>query len=325
MRIVGFDITRSIAILLAMSSHVYAEVGLGSYVTEGISIPYRFIAQIAPLIFILLFGTMLEIVYFPRWAAGKRVEVTSRLLLRAIQCWVLYAISIFVLFVVDDGYSLAFSISCLIFMGNSPYTEILKFYAVALAIAPILLSARGRFGILPLVIASASFQAAWPVLNALPDAHQSLGIHLQIARFIKFFTGFGSPMNAGPSVLHGITLIVAGQCLGKLVIGNHKNQQIDDKKLERAANFETRVRTLLLLMLFISIIMIILLPSGAFLGMADMSLRMESNVLYFLIGTVFAFLSSLAFVWIVDIKYPNLKETWVSWSFFGRTSLFTFS
>ncbi|WP_220475163.1 hypothetical protein [Paracoccus sp. JM45] len=325
LRILGFDITRSVAIFLAMSSHVYAEVGLGNYVPADIAIPYRFISQIAPLIFIILFGTMLEIVYYPRWTKEKQEEVASRLFLRAIQCWVLYAISIFVLFIVDDGYSFAFSISCLIFMGNSPYTEILKFYSVALALAPVVLWARGRFGLIPLVVISVLFQSAWPIFNSMPDAYSDLGIHLQIARFIKFITGFGSPMIAGPSLLHGITLIIAGQCLGKLVAWSLKEEH-SERSLTGFSNLSTeKIQILLMAMIALAVGIAVSLPSGWFLSMADMSFRIESNFIYFLLGAIFAFFASLVFVWVVDIKLYNYKNQWIACSFFGRTSLFTFS
>lgn len=325
MRIMGLDITRSLAIFLAMSSHIYADVGLGTYMPSSISTPILVMLQVSTPIFVVLFGTMLEIVYFPRVQSGKFQDVAARLFLRAIQCWLLYAISIFTLFIVDDGYSLAFSISCLLFMGNSPYTEILKFYAIALAIAPLLLWMRARMGLAPLIAVAIAYQAAWPILHALPDARNDLGVPLQAARFIKFVTGFGSPSLAGPSILHGLTLIIAGQTLGRVIAGNQKSKIGGDALAFNPLTFGRRISMLLVLSFGITATIISILPEEVFSGLADMSLRMNSHVLYFTIGTSFAVLASLVFIFIADVKEVASREFWRISAFFGRTSLFTFS
>lgn len=325
MRIIGLDITRSLAILLAMSSHIYADAGLADYIPSNISLPLRFMFQISTPIFVLLFGTMLEVAYFPRFSSGKMHAVTARLFLRALQCWLLYALSIFTLFIVDDGYSLAFSISCLLFMGNSPYTEILKFYTVALAIAPILLWLRGRVGLAPLVTVAIGYQVAWPIFHALPDAQSELGLPLQAARFIKFLTGFGSPNLAGPSVLHGLTLVVAGQAFGRIIVGSRDGKAGQASIPLTSSAFNRRISNLLILSLGIIIIGALILPHEAFSGLAAMSLRMSSHPLYFAAGAAFAIFTSLAFILIVDVKKIAADSLWRELSFFGRTSMFTFS
>ncbi|MGZ3216259.1 hypothetical protein [Paracoccus sp. T5] len=216
MRIIGLDAARSLAIVLAMSSHVYVEAGLQPHVPDQLSQIMRLAFQIATPTFILLFGTMLEVIYQPRWTStAARRQVAGHLVSRALQCWALYAISIFALFLSHDQYSLRFSIGTMLFMGNSPYTEILKFYAVVLALASVLLWLRARLGLWPLVVAALAYHAAWPLLTALPDAHHDLGAPLAVGRLIMFATGFGGLQLAGPSILHGLTLVVAGQCLGQ--------------------------------------------------------------------------------------------------------------
>lgn len=319
MRIVGIDVLRSIAILLAMFSHIYAETGLGQHLPPEISIPFRIVLQMATPVFVMLFGTMLELVYFPRWVSGQRKTVTARLLKRALQCWVLYALSIFCLFLVDDGYSLKFSISCLLFMGNSPYTEILKFYAVALALAPLLLRIRERIGLAPLVAIALAYQAAWPLLHAMPDAHEDLGIPLQVARLIKFLGGFGSPLIAGPSILHGFTLIIFGLCLGWFVSGNWCRTR------EEKASLASRIVPALAVALVLTLAGALMVPGWVFHGLSNMNLRMDSHVVYFATGTVSALCLTLASIWIVDIRMPGRSAMWRRLSFFGRTSMFTFA
>lgn len=325
MRIVGLDATRSLAILLAMSSHVYADVGLGTHMPSEIDLPLRIMFQVSTPVFVLIFGAMLEVVYLPRFISGSKRSISSRLVFRALQCWFLYAVSIFTLFIFDNGYSLSFSISCLLFMGNSPYTEILKFYAVALAVAPLLLWIRVRIGLAPLILAAATYQAAWPILHSLPDAQHDLGIPLQVARFLKFVTGFGSPQLAGPSVLHGLTLVIAGQTFGKVVLGwGYKPMGRQDLALA-SSNFGRGISMLLILTSGLASMGAFIIPREVLVGLADMSLRMNSHVLYFIIGAVSAVLVSLAFIWMIDVRKMVSSRFWFMLSFFGRTSMFTFA
>lgn len=325
MRIVGLDAARSLAILLAMSSHVYADVGLGAHIPSEMALPLRIMFQVATPVFILLFGAMLEIVYLPRFTSESKISISSRLVFRALQCWLLYAVSIFTLFIFDDGYSLAFSISCLLFMGNSPYTEILKFYAVALAVAPLLLWIRVRIGLVPLILVAATYQAAWPILHSLPDARHDLGMPLQVARFLKFVTGFGSPQLAGPSVLHGLTLVIAGQAFGNAVLGRRYKPMDRQGLALDSSNFGRRIFMLLISTIGLASMGAFIIPHEVFVGLANMSLRMNSHVLYFVIGAVSAVLVSLAFIWIIDVRKMVSSRFWFMLSFFGRTSMFTFA
>ncbi|WP_277022332.1 OpgC domain-containing protein [Paracoccus hibiscisoli] len=323
MRIVGVDAARSIAIAMAMTSHVWVETGMGRYVPQGLSEVLRFSFQIATPTFVLLFGTMLEIVYRPRWAdPASRHGVAVRLVSRALQCWVLYAISIFTLFLVDDGYSLFFSIGTVLFMSNSPYTEILKFYAVVLALAPILLWLRNRWGLFPLVAVSLLWQAAWPLLNALPDIRHDLGLPLHAARIVKFLTGFGDVPLAGPSVMHGLTLIVAGLCLGAFLVGG-KDRLGDDAAAR--TGLQRRVSRLLAAATLVAGVCFLTLPEGTFTALGDMSLRMSSKPVYFAMGAVMAVWLTAFCIWLADILTLGGTAIWSRLIFFGRTSMFTFA
>lgn len=317
MRIVGVDAARSVAIAMAMISHVWVETGLGQFIPHDMSLVLRFLFQIATPTFILLFGTMLEIVYRPRWAdPALRFGVSVRLVSRALQCWVLYAISIFALFLVDDGYSLLFSIGTTLFMGNSPYTEILKFYAIVLALAPILLWLRNKCGLLPLVAASLLWQIAWPWLSALPDVQDDLGLSLHVARLVKVVTGFGDVPLAGPSVMHGMTLIVAGLCLGAFLTGNGDISE---------AGFGRRVSNLLVAATLAAGAGILAMPQGTFADLSDMSLRLSSHPLYFAAGALMAAWLTAFCIWLADILKLGTAAGWDRMTFFGRTSMFTFA
>lgn len=315
MRIVGVDVARSVAITMAMASHVWAETDLSRYSPDELSLVLRFIFQVATPTFILLFGTMLEFVYLPRWAdPAARPGVAVRLMSRALQCWILYAISIFALFLVDDGYSLPFSIGTVLFMGNSPYTEILKFYAVVLALAPLLLWAREKWGLIPLIAASLLWQVAWLWLSKLPDAQNDLGLPLHAARIVKFVTGFGDLPLAGPSVMHGLTLVVVGLCLGSFLADSAARE-----------NLGRRVSGLLTASTLVAVLGFIVMPQGTFAAMSNMSLRMISHPFYFAIGAVMAVWLTAFCILLGDILNIGSKAGWARTTFFGRTSMFTFA
>lgn len=315
MRIVGVDLARSAAITMAMASHVWAETGLGGYPSLELELVLRFMFQIATPTFILLFGTMLEFVYRPRWAdPASRHGVAIRLISRALQCWILYAISIFALFLVDDGYSLPFSIGTVLFMGNSPYTEILKFYAIVLALAPLLLWARNKWGLLPLVAASLLWQVAWLWLITLPDPQNDLGLPLHAARVVKFVIGFGDLPVAGPSVMHGLTLVVVGLCLGAFLAGAAARQDLG-----------RRVSGLLAASTLVAVLGFLVMPQGTFIALGNMSLRMISHPFYFAIGAVMAVWLTAFCIWLGDILKVGSKAGWDRMTFFGRTSMFTFA
>lgn len=325
MRIIGLDAARSLAIVLAMSSHVFVEAGLYAHLPDQLSRIVGFAFQIATPTFILLFGTMLEVIYRPRWTStAARRQVAGRLVSRALQCWALYAISIFALFLSHDQYSLRFSIGTMLFMGNSPYTEILKFYAIVLALAPVLLWLRARLGLWPLVVAALAYHAAWPLLTALPDAHHDLGAPLAVGRLIMFATGFGDLQLAGPSILHGLTLVVAGQCLGRFLLGGSpKGLQAVDPATNQG--FRRRVAGLLAATGLVAMAGATVLPEGAFANLANGSFRMDSHGLYFAAGVVSATLMTIMFVWLIDIRRVGGTAAWTRLTFFGRTSMFTFA
>ncbi|AZY94272.1 MULTISPECIES: heparan-alpha-glucosaminide N-acetyltransferase domain-containing protein [Paracoccus] len=323
MRIIGLDAARSLAIVLAMSSHVFADVGLYAHMSEPLTRVAGFAFQIATPTFILLFGTMLEVVYRPRWTTRQaRHGVAMRLLSRAFQCWVLYALTILTLTLTDDGYSVPYSTATILFMGNSPYTEILKFYAIVLAIAPILLWIRARTGLLPLAVAALACHAAWPLLSGLPDVQNDLGAPTPVASLVQFLTGFGDLPLAGPSVLHGLTLVIAGQCLGRYLTGRSPAGSTDPLA---DPGFGRRVRALLVGGAGVALIGGLFVSVDVIDGLADGSLRRDSNPLYFATGILSATLMTLFFVWMIDIRKVGSIGAWSQATFFGRTSMFTFA
>ncbi|CUJ18583.1 OpgC domain-containing protein [Cognatishimia activa] len=325
MRIVGLDFTRSLAIFLAMASHAFNEAGLYTYLPAELSFYLKICMQLAPPVFIVLFGVMLELVYLPRMESGRAAAVSARLWTRALQCWLLYAISIFVLFLVRDDYSLMFSLSCIFFMGNSPYTEILKLYTVLLFLSPLLILIRIRFGLGLCILFAIAYQIAWPIGNGLAHAMADENAPIQFVRFVKFITGFGDTRVAGPSVLHGVSLMVAGWALTALLRKAILAQSPRASTLKTFEFDRQKLKLFFGLSFAFTVLTFFALPSSYISGIPNMELRMMSHPVYFICGTSVAYATAIFLVMVFDSWKFGSRELLNKLSFFGRTSLFTFA
>ncbi len=318
-RIIGIDLTRSVAIFFAMLSHVWVVTHMDDFWSGPSADFLRALMALATPTFILLFGTMLEIVYRPRFVAGEQGRVAVRLFSRAIQCWLLYCLSVVVLYLVADGYSLKFSIATMMLLGVTPFTDILKFYAVVLFLAPILLWLRNKVGLLPLVVLALAVHAAHPVIRGLPSPLDfNMGMYAE--RVVTFLFGAGDAKLGGPSILHGTSLIIAGMTFGRLIAG--------DRTIQPGAptvSVVTRASYLLAGSALLIAVGIFLYDEQSLAELGDMSLRMDSDPLYFGAGLCGAVAMTSLAVLLTQRLSPEVKQRLEKPVFFGRTSLFTFA
>ena len=177
-----------------------------------------------------------------------------------------------------------------------------------------LLWVREKWGLIPLIAASLLWQVAWLWLSKLPDAQNDLGLPLHAARIIKFVTGFGDLPLAGPSVMHGLTLVVVGLCLGAFLADSAARE-----------NMGRRVSGLLAASTLVAVLGFMVMPQGTFAAMSNISLRMISHPFYFAIGAVMAVWLTAFCIWLGDILNVGSKAGWARMTFFGRTSMFTFA
>lgn len=312
-RIVGIDVARSIAIFLAMGSHVWATARVGGFF-EGPTVDVlRLLMALATPTFIILFGTMLELVYLPRFVPGKRRGISSRLLSRAIQCWLLYSLSVLVLFFTRPDYSFLFSLSTILMLGVTPFTDILKFYAIVLALAPLLLLLRIRFGVVPLLIPAIAVHLLHPVLRALPSP-ESYGLPKALDRLAMFVSGIGDAQLGGPSVLHGATLVIFGMILGRVLTGDGSETSDPTAKLLR------RARWMFISSAFVLLLAVLLVGDETLHELGNMAMRMDSHPLYFIFGILGAYTLTAA-----SILLTPASKTSEKFAFLGRTSLFVFA
>lgn len=313
-RINGVDVTRSLAIMLAMLSHALIEFDVFQIWQGTAAIVTRFAMQTAPVTFIGLFGAMLEIVYAPRFANGGAAAATRQLWTRALQCYLLYALTVFALHVSGEQ-SLGYTIRCLLMLGITPYADILKFYALALLAAPLLLRLRMRYGLKAILLFAVAVPAAYPLLSQIPEPPLLLGRDY-LLKPASFLYG-GTNEAGGPSVLHGLALVAAGMLLGRGV------------RLLLSSDVRERRRggVILGLMLGTTAAASALMwnwyaPFETVAAIADMSLRNDNHPIYATIGLTATLLEVLLAVLLFD----RLGRRWGSpLLFLGRTSLFTFA
>jgi surface polysaccharide O-acyltransferase-like enzyme len=317
-RIVGIDLTRSVAILFAMLSHVWVVTKMDNFWGGPSADFLRALMALATPTFVLLFGTMLEIIYRPKFISGEQRLITMRLGARAIQCWLLYCLSVAVLYLVPGGYSLKFSVATMMFLGVTPFTDILKFYAVVLLLAPILLWLRDRIGLLPLLVVAIAVHAAHPILRGLPSP-MDFGMSVNAERVATFLFGIGDAKLGGPSILHGTSLIIGGMAFGRLIAGDQDGRSATTGSIARRASFLMAGSAVALAL------GALLFREHSLSELGDMSLRIDSNPLYFFAGFFSAVaLTSLAVLSTQRLSHER-KTALEKLVFFGRTSLFTFS
>lgn len=312
-RIVGIDLARSFAILLVTWKHSMASFGARGQLEGAANVGLELLMQLATPIFLILFGAMLELVYRPRFEAGKRIETAKRLYRRAWQCYGYYALAIISFFLIMGTYSLK-SLP-LVFTGfiSVPYSHLLAFYTVALALSPWLLALRLRVGLVPLVSVALLVHLAHPFMNNLPQAPLLFG-----KDYLQHMSGFlyGQGVDfIGPSLVHGLSLVILG-----MLFGSGLRPSTD------SAGKMTLSSTISLWMVGTACVTIAYCwdwssPEHTMNTLLDATLRMESHPLYFSIGL----LGTLIITW-VCLASHDLRGLKFGYPIrvFGRRSLFAF-
>jgi len=199
----------------------------------------------------------------------------------------------------------------------TPFVDILKFYTVMLFVAPIIISVSTRFKrglaiLLALAMAPHLAYPLWPPLEPLPIVFG----HDYLSLPASFLYG-GNSGAGGPSLLHGLILVVYGMWLGKIAEGLING----DKHFRRLAR-----RTLLGATILSGLVSAALWDwsdaFGTLNALADMSLRNINHPLYYALG-VFGLTSAC---W-AALEFYDLREQKIGrqLNFIGSTSLFTFS
>ncbi len=308
MRYLGIDLARSIAIFFVMVGHALTASNLRDAGPAIVGLR-MFLAVSAP-VFFCLFGTMLQLVYARKFAAGQSVAITQRLWSRALQCWALYALSCAVMCIAWQ-LSFAYWVRCSIFFTDTYYTDILRFYAVMLVLAPLMILVSVRIGLWPLVLVAGAIHAAFPIFSNLGP----MGTFTGAENFSSFLYGGNMINHSAPSILHGFGFVVAGMVMGKVMAARQGREL-----MLSGPGWGVR-----------SVFIALVLVCAAWLWAGDYNialpdvrayLRNANHPLYLLTGVAATIVFIDVFGWIR--RKAKIASDSI-WMVFGRTSLFTFA
>ncbi|MBG9994556.1 OpgC domain-containing protein [Pseudoalteromonas sp. NZS127_1] len=201
-RIFGIDLARGIAIFLAMTSHTFTS--LNFYPIMEINLLFR---SATPL-FIVVLGFFLYFSYFAKIDRKGFKFVRGKLWEKALKCYLYYLFSCAV-WVFFSDFSLLYFFRLGLLLSGTPFTDILKFYAVVLFVSPYLLMLlrSERYILLAFIILTPhilTFYGLLPSLSFLP-----------YGEYISAMLYGGSDVIAGPSVLHSLFFVFIGILLAK--------------------------------------------------------------------------------------------------------------
>jgi uncharacterized membrane protein len=204
------DLARSVAILLAMTSHIFIHTDVWvDCMSKSTYLVLRSITRTATPSFIILFGVMIELVYYKKIRDGGAFSsVSKRLVSRAFVCYFgvvfLESVALTAGKIDTDVF-----VEAITFSSPGGFAVILKFYSFAMLIAPLLICIRHRGGIYALVVPVA---LAW-LLS--PLIHEAFRGSADVHHLYSYLFGIGNKI--GPTVDKGLTFIVYGMVLGRVI------------------------------------------------------------------------------------------------------------
>lgn len=307
MRYLGIDLARSVAIIFVILGHALTVANFGD---AGPAIyALRFFLGVSPPVFFCLFGCMLQLVYARQYASGREDETVQRLLTRALQCWLLYVLTCAAM-CISAGLPFAYFVRCALLLGDTPFTDILKFYATLLLVSPLLVYVSVRRGLWPLILLVVLVQVSYPLISQIPPMRGFAGAQTLSA----FLYGGEYVGHTGPSVIHGLGFVVFGMLLGKTWRARPGREY-----LLSGPGWSLRAAFLVLFAVTLSW----LLLGGYDLGTPAerIALRNTNHPLYLLFGCTAAVVFIEVFTCIRRITGMGGRSFWM---IFGLTSLFTF-
>ncbi|MEL0632581.1 hypothetical protein V6237_07360 [Pseudoalteromonas carrageenovora] len=254
-RIVGFDIARGIAILLAMLSHTFTALNYSP------AMEVNLLVRSSTPTFIVVFGFFLYLLYYPRIVNNDFYYVRNKLWGRSLQCYLLYFFTCSIWAFVND-FSFIYFIRLTLLLSSTPFTDILRFYAILFFIAPyllMLLNSRYRLFLVPIIIIPhiLVYFIPIPTLDFIP-----------YGAYISTLLYGGGNVIAGPSILHSLFFVFLGVYIAKTF---HGNSLFNNKYI--------------LLLMILSLIVILIVPAPL-KDFSSMKFR-NSNALEYFVYSAF--------------------------------------
>ena len=271
-RIVGFDIARGIAILLAMLSHTFTALNYSP------AMEVNLLVRSSTPTFIVVFGFFLYLLYYPKIVKNDFYYVKTKLWGRSLQCYLLYFFTCSIWAYVND-FSFIYFIRLTLFLSSTPFTDILRFYAILFFISPyllMLLNSQYRLFLIPIIMIPhiLIYFIPLPSLDFIP-----YGVYISTLLY------GGGNVIAGPSILHSLIFVFLGVYIAKTF---HGNSLFNNKYI--------------LLIMILSLITILILPTS-FKDFSSMKFRNSNAFEYF----VFSAFMSLIVIELSLFFAKNLK------------------
>lgn len=309
-RILFIDAARGLAVILALFGHSLFAFGPWSQLAKEQRIILSLFTHYATPSFIVLFGMMLELVYYPKLIHQGITSVIPRLLHRSLLCYVAYLV-ISTAWIIKNHLPLSNILTASLFLEKNTYTIIFKFWTIALLFAILLLIFRQRRGIAITIIVGSSPWLFLPVLDLIhwPDRSNPL------AHLTSFM--FGRPTQLSPiSLFHSTPLIMVGMLLGHILRKGIREN--------RWSLFYGTIGLILLMSFSILMILCLKIPPMALLSWYQSRLRYFHHIGYYALGLIEALIGLLLLSWLIPPKtqsHHKLRPLFV----FGRSSLLAYT
>jgi hypothetical protein len=301
-RILGLDLARGIAIIFAMTSHTFTALNYNAGWTMNIAF------RTSTPLFIVVFGFFLHQIYLRKMDKFGFESIRNKLWTRAVQCFVLYGLSCIVLGVCKQ-YSIAYTIRMIIFLGGTPFTDILKYYTLILFLSPYIVLFISRHGLKKAIILSftphvLSFFSLLKPITFMPFGH-----------YLSSMIYGGGEIVAGPSILHSFIFILLGFYLSVVL-------QTESSRASIFKSKKNRYILMLSLLLLGTLLTLLITGNINITALSGMSLRNSNGYQYFLFGC----LSSILLIELSLISAHYVRGIYLSpLILFGSSSLILFS
>jgi len=310
-RIVFVDAARGLAVALALYIHSLGTFGSWYQlhpIGQGL---VRLVTSAATPTFILLFGAMLELVYYPALLEDGAPAVRRRLLRRSWNCYVAYLITV-AASVIAARRSALHGVAAALSLGSVQYGNILKFYAFALLVAVPFLEFRRRRGLVPTVLVGLAPWAAVFWLDRVPWPSPSSHVSYLTAMFV------GRPVGRSwISLLHSQALVVAGMTIGwSLAMGRERRSW--------RVFYGTAAGILLAALAVACALMVVLGPRPALSGYMTLRFRASHHVGYYAFGLLEATAVLIGLSLLLPPRMPYSARL-TPFLALGRSSLFAFT
>lgn len=292
-RLPYLDIYRCIFVLFAAFSHMYGHLGTWESMSENTMLIFRLFTRGATPGLLILFGVMLELVYVEYVKRKSLNYACQKLLYRSMLCYLAF-ISIALFGFLGGNTSIRTLVGAVTLLGTSLYANIFKLYFFMLLVAIPILAVRTRFGTLVLPIA---IFIIWTIdlalIQSLSNPFSNLVSPLKyFEHSFSFFLGAGGIW--GPSILHGLTLVLFGMIMAEAVRGGSITSKLA-----------------LVVLVFMSLVLTareigVLGFRSYMLNIADISVyRANNHYLYYLYGIIYAVIA-VGISWMLHRVSPLL-------------------